>query len=410
MSDYVQIVSFGPKDSLPSGNPGKLIKGVEQDAELTAISIAIASKFDAADVASQAQAEALTLDTVLITPLRANDILVQAAGAGLSITSGVFAIGSVANTGVLVNANDIELDIVGLTALGGAADPTDLVAIELAGGGKRKVTITELTSGTGFTPTSRIMTAGAGLTGGGDFTSDKTFNVIAGTGITVNVDDVQLDTAHDRNVLHASVDIIAGAGMTGGGTIITSRTLNVIAGVGMVVNANDIALLTSHTRNVDHAAITFTAGDGLVGGGTLAANRTFDLDISGLPAMTLAPIGTDAYLYDDGGVMKRQGINDMRIPSTTEATTHTYVEADMNEARHYSGGTPSHAWTMNINTGEVGMAVLIVNNGTTDGPTLGAGTATIESASGNFVVQLDGMAVLYQVTPNVWKLSGDLVA
>jgi|SRR3990172_354524 len=46
MSNYTQIVDFSAKDSLTSGDPNKVIKGSEQDAELDAISTAIASKAD----------------------------------------------------------------------------------------------------------------------------------------------------------------------------------------------------------------------------------------------------------------------------------------------------------------------------------------------------------------------------
>src|SRR6185436_2574778 len=42
--------------------------------------------------------------------------------------------------------------------------------------------------------TSRTLTAGAGLTGGGDLSADRTFTVGAGAGITVNADDVALTT------------------------------------------------------------------------------------------------------------------------------------------------------------------------------------------------------------------------
>ena len=46
MSNYVQITTFTAKDSLASGNPSKLVKGSEIDAELSAISTAITSKYD----------------------------------------------------------------------------------------------------------------------------------------------------------------------------------------------------------------------------------------------------------------------------------------------------------------------------------------------------------------------------
>jgi hypothetical protein len=70
MSDYTQTIDFSAKDALPSGNPAKLIKGSDFDSELGAISTAIATKYDSADLASQAQAEAESSNAVLMTPLR----------------------------------------------------------------------------------------------------------------------------------------------------------------------------------------------------------------------------------------------------------------------------------------------------------------------------------------------------
>lgn len=46
MSDYVKATNFTAKDSLPSGNTGKIVKGTEIDVELTAIASAISSKAD----------------------------------------------------------------------------------------------------------------------------------------------------------------------------------------------------------------------------------------------------------------------------------------------------------------------------------------------------------------------------
>jgi hypothetical protein len=90
--------------------------------------------------------------------------------------------------------------------------------------------------------TSVSITAGSGLTGGGDISATRTINVGAGTGISVAADTVGLDTANNRNVDHGSVQIIAGLGLTGGGAITANRTLNIGAGTGMTVNADDIAL------------------------------------------------------------------------------------------------------------------------------------------------------------------------
>ena len=46
MSDYVKATNFTAKDTLPTGNSGKIIKGAEIDTEFTAVASAVASKAD----------------------------------------------------------------------------------------------------------------------------------------------------------------------------------------------------------------------------------------------------------------------------------------------------------------------------------------------------------------------------
>jgi hypothetical protein len=91
---------------------------------------------------------------------------------------------------------------------------------------------------------SLTVTAGAGLTGGGAISlgGSATLNIGAGTGITVNADDVALDTTSTRNTDHSAVVLTAGAGLTGGGDITASRTFNIGAGTGITVNADDVQL------------------------------------------------------------------------------------------------------------------------------------------------------------------------
>jgi hypothetical protein len=86
--------------------------------------------------------------------------------------------------------------------------------------------------------------AGSGLTGGGSVSlgGSTTLNIGAGTGITVNADDVALDTSSTRNTDHSAVVLTAGAGLTGGGDITASRTFNIGQGVGITVNADDITV------------------------------------------------------------------------------------------------------------------------------------------------------------------------
>lgn len=91
-------------------------------------------------------------------------------------------------------------------------------------------------------PTTTTITAGAGLTGGGDLSANRTIDVGAGTGITVNANDIQLDTASTRNTDHAAVSVTAGAGLTGGGAISATVNLDVGAGDGISVAANSVAV------------------------------------------------------------------------------------------------------------------------------------------------------------------------
>jgi hypothetical protein len=48
MSNYVKATNFAVKDTLTSGDPNKLVKGSEHNAEYDAIAAAIATKADTA--------------------------------------------------------------------------------------------------------------------------------------------------------------------------------------------------------------------------------------------------------------------------------------------------------------------------------------------------------------------------
>lgn len=108
-------------------------------------------------VASQAEAEAGVINTKLMTPLRAKQAIDVAVAA---LRNGVSA----------------------------AFDTLAEIATELALKAYASVTLT----------------AGGGLTGGGDLAANRSFVVGAGTGITVNADDVALDVGSQRNRLHPS--------------------------------------------------------------------------------------------------------------------------------------------------------------------------------------------------------------
>tara|TARA_B100000900_G_scaffold291277_1_gene250132 strand:- start:751 stop:3765 length:3015 start_codon:yes stop_codon:yes gene_type:complete len=79
----------------------------------------------------------------------------------------------------------------------------------------------------------------------------------------------------NEHINHTSVSITAGAGLTGGGTIASTRTINVGAGTGVTVNANDIAIGQAVGTSDD---VTFNdvtvSGDLTVSGTTTSINTT----------------------------------------------------------------------------------------------------------------------------------------
>lgn len=64
--------------------------------------------------------------------------------------------------------------------------------LNLANGGTGATTAANARASLGAAASARALTAGAGLTGGGDLSADRTFDVGAGTGITVNANDIAI--------------------------------------------------------------------------------------------------------------------------------------------------------------------------------------------------------------------------
>lgn len=109
----------------------------------------------------------------------------------------------------------------------------------------------------------------------------------------------------------STLTLTAGAGLTGGGNLSANRTFDIGAGAGITVNADDIALDTSSTRNTDHASVTLTAGVGLSGGGDLTASRTIDLENTAVTPATYGAANKSATIAVD-----QQG----RITSASDTT------------------------------------------------------------------------------------------
>jgi hypothetical protein len=141
--------------------------------------------------------------------------------------------------------------------------------------------------------------AGGGLTG--DATSgDATLAVGAGTGITVNTNDIAVDASavdHDalsnfvgnEHIDHSTVTVTAGTGLTGGGDITATRTLNVIGGTGITANANDIQI---SDNGVDHDQLAARFTESKTDYGNISTDTTIDWSVAAIHQISMTGAAT----------------------------------------------------------------------------------------------------------------------
>jgi len=263
MADYSQITDYSTKDALATGNPLKLIKGSDVDADFDAISVAIASKFDSTDIATAGEAQAGVSNTVVITPGR----LTAWAQNGGGFVEDIQALAD-------PNADTILFwdDSAGACAL-----------LSLGAG----ITITGTTiaadvGAAGGVEDTRTLNAGVGLSGGGTLAADRTFDIDLTTlgGVTPTTSD---------NILIYD-DSAAG---------------HAIASIAALNAALLITAMSDYDANehIDHTAVTITAGTGLsysTGGTDISASATIDLDVNELTPETTLDVVNDYVPFYDG--------------------------------------------------------------------------------------------------------------
>lgn len=167
---------------------------------------------------------------------------------------------------------------------------------------------------------STTITAGSGLTGGGDLSANRTLNIGQGTGITVSADAISTNDSqivHDNlsgfvaneHIDHSTVSISAGTGLTGGGDITASRTIS---------HADTSTLSGAYGGSADGVVIEDITVDAL---GHVTAVGTVDLDSRFLGISAKA---SDADLLDGQDSTYYTNYNNLTnkptIPTVNDAT------------------------------------------------------------------------------------------
>jgi hypothetical protein len=108
------------------------------------------------------------------------------------------------------------------------------------------------------------------------FTVDQQGRLTAAGTADIN-HDALLNFVANEHIDHSSVSLSAGNGLTGGGDITTSRSFAVGAGVGITVNADDVAVNPGNGISANSSGVYAVAGAGIsVGVGGIAVNVSGD--------------------------------------------------------------------------------------------------------------------------------------
>lgn len=177
---------------------------------------------DISNSAAIATSKIAGLDTALTG--KASTATDLTAGAGLTgggtiAANRTFAVG--AGTGIIVNADDVAVNTTTVQMKSEKSAASGYASLDAS----TKVPIAEVPTGTTgttvalgnhnhsgvYAATGTTVTAGSGLTGGGDLSANRTFDVGAGTGITVAADAVALDTTYtDTRYINTAGDTMTG--------------------------------------------------------------------------------------------------------------------------------------------------------------------------------------------------------
>jgi len=222
---------------------------------------------------------------------------------GIGTNGGITLDGSVADvTGVLLGTSTVNLQL-NISTLGAAdiAQSTDLLAFHDAG--------TDITKKSTVATFTNMLAGTAATTGLRNINETVEVNTAAAAAITTPAGTEKIlvwDGSAHKSLTVAQIaaeasdgditSVVAGTGLTGGATS-GDATLNVIGGTGIVANANDVAIDPA----VAGVGMVFSSGQFNIGEGSLIDVDTNDISVNLTEAAAATIAAGDNVIFLDGG-------------------------------------------------------------------------------------------------------------
>lgn len=307
---YTQVNDYSVKDGLTSGDAEKIILGSDIDDELLGIANALNLKLDASSVSSQAEAEGGSDTESVMTPR------------GVQYYAD-------ANAGMVG-------DIQALT------DPGEDTVL------------------------------------GWDDSASAAIGFTLGDGLS-----------------HADTELNVADAIAGDGLVIASSVLAVGAGSGITVNANDVQL-------TDAAAAAGNPIDVTSGAITIDLTALDNIEGNALAA-------TDEFLVDDGGTPKAitYAAAGCIVPTAVSSTANkTFTSSEMNQIWRYNAATDV-LWDLDTGVGVQGNWLVFIQEGAGQ-IDLSGGTATINFISSHTGTRAQNSVIVgWNVGGDEWYFTGD---
>lgn len=331
MSNYAQTTFFGPKDSLNSGDPTKVIHGTQVDTELANVAAAIASKYDASSIA------------------------------GITLPFGNGA----------VNAPSITFN--SETTTGFYRPAADTIGISINGTEVASIAATVLT-----------LLGSTSLVVGGSATVGGTLGVTgAVTGGTYNGQTISSAASLTGTLSVAgALNVLAGGSSIKGGLTIGTPASGVALVINGATNTRVLTLLGSGVgsyfqinRDATAAGYIGSADSVISGGATtdfgVVANSGLSFGVNGSQQALYITTGKLVQAIDDSGTMQVVGWRG--TPFNTQVGNYTLVLADRGKSVEMD--TASTTLTVPASVFNTGDVVTVIAN-------LGSGAITIAQGAG----------------------------